>query len=1172
LLGIKETFVEGVEEKKNTQEALNWLCLHIPEHRLPRHLDAASNTFSVMFYPEALKDDLKALGSMTTPKKKKSGYVAGKLASQGYPIHRCKSVADKVVEQQKKDTDMRTLVAQALSILMCEMRGREEKPSVEHSNSKLSDVAEDEKDGLVAILGDDFRIQKLQTNEGEIWKLKIRPDKALQKKYRKNHGIKDLWEYEGWWCLFLSGQTSYPEELPPMWFEHEGLAAQQRLCIIHGISQKWDNDCLASTPMVYEIVEYLKAELPTLLTTDPPKPKKWLQDTSLDIVKDPKLSRKAGNGDSRRDAKGSRSFTKRKKRSRTEDERLLENLKSRNESKEYQTMKKYRENLPAFKERERIINTLNKNRVLVISGETGCGKSTQIPQFLLDQMIESKNGSLANVICTQPRRISAVGLATRVAEERQEKPGNTVGYRIRLESKVSKSTRLTFMTNGILLRQLGGGSLLEDVSHVVVDEVHERSVDIDILLLVLKSLLTINKDLCVVLMSATVDAETFQAYFDECPALGIPGRTFPVQKYFLTSVLDFTGYIPPKHTRVRVKPEDAESRVEELRSSLPSDIDYDFDAVEAAAMMNEADGSHTVDLDLTESLIWTILEGKAPRPRGMDGSKGRGGILVFLPGSYEITALVRMLERSARSRPGFRACSPDEKATRDRDTTIIWPLALHSALPIAQQGYVFRKTPRNTVKVVFATNIAETSITVTDITYVIDTGKVKEMRYDAARKMSMLVETFTSKAGCTQRAGRAGRVSEGVCFRLFTRRKWEKQMLSHQEPEIRRTGLEYLILQLKLFPLPSTSASKAEKVLTAEEALFLAIQPPPVESIRTSVTFLRKVGALEHGKDEKLTPLGRHLAKLPIGNVQVGKMVLLSAIFGCVSPIATIAAMLGAKSPFVSPNDKREEANAKRDEFKTAKSDHLTFYNVFLAYEEAAKEGQGAAKRFCTRNFLSISTLRTIGPTVGQYLQALSESGFLPGVSASVLRSRGSDAVPKQFNRNANIERVVQAVIAAGLYPNILKLKAPKLMIKTAHGAIQAENTARELKFYTKDKGRVFLHPRSVNFSQGNYESSWLAYSQIVQTSKMYVHDSTQITPYSILLFGDPPEIEVQRQAITVDKWIRFSAPGRIAVLVRALREELGKLLATKLEHPRTDVAGSPVTQAILKLIISNGY
>eukprot|EP00466_Bigelowiella_natans_P014090 jgi/Bigna1/145597/aug1.101_g20305 len=367
---------------------------------------------------------------------------------------------------------------------------------------------------------------------------------------------------------------------------------------------------------------------------------------------------------------------------------------------------------------------------------------------------------------------------------------------------------------------------------------------------------------------------------------------------------------------ITLKPEE---EVEELRELLPDAVADEYEACESAALTEEDDQKHSIDLDLVESLIWAILTGKAAKPESKKTSGG--GILVFLPGSYEINSLVKMMESSARSRSGFQPGLPGESSRGGGGVTTIWPLALHSALPIAQQEYVFKKTPRNTVKVVFSTNIAETSITVTDITYVIDTGKVKEMRYDAARKMSMLVETFTSRAASTQRSGRAGRVAEGVCYRLFSRRKWQKGMLSHQEPEIRRTGLDYLILQLKLFPLPSVRNDKGAKDLTAEEALSLAIQPPPTESIRSSVEFLRKIEALERGETENLTPLGRHLAKLPVGNVQVmsisrvGKMVLLSAILGCVSPIVTIAAMLTARSPFVSPSDKREEANAARDDF-----------------------------------------------------------------------------------------------------------------------------------------------------------------------------------------------------------------------------------------------------------------
>jgi len=361
-------------------------------------------------------------------------------------------------------------------------------------------------------------------------------------------------------------------------------------------------------------------------------------------------------------------------------------------------------------------------------------------------------------------------------------------------------------------------------------------------------------------------------------------------------------------------------------------------------------------------------------------------------------------------------------------------------------------------------------------------------------------------------------------------------------------------------------------VVNAEKALGKAIQPPSVDTIRSAVVFLKKVGALDT-TTEALTPLGAHLARLPVPNVQVGKIVIMSAVFGCVTPAVTIAAMLGAKSPFLSPSDAREEANKARDSFARGKSDHLTLFAVAEAYEQAAKGGIGAAKRFCQRNFLSFATMRVVTPTVNQYLQALAEGGFLgDSVSGHALRSKGTHAVPPQYNRHSSSDRLVSAVLCSGLYPNIVQIKAPKHMIKTAYGAVPAENTAKELKYYTRDHGRAFLHPRSINFTQNTYETVWLAYSLMMETSKMYIHDTTQVSPYALLLFGDMPEVDVQQKAIVVDKWIRFSAPGRIAVLVRALRDELKGLLSTKIEHPQTDVSASPVTHAILKLLISNGY
>mmetsp|Transcript_33946 Transcript_33946/g.82305 ORF Transcript_33946/g.82305 Transcript_33946/m.82305 type:complete len:401 (+) Transcript_33946:77-1279(+) len=400
-------------------------------------------------------------------------------------------------------------------------------------------------------------------------------------------------------------------------------------------------------------------------------------------------------------------------------------------------------------------------------------------------------------------------------------------------------------------------------------------------------------------------------------------------------------------------------------------------------------------------------------------------------------------------------------------------------------------------------------------------------------------------------------------------------MASHQEPEIRRTGLDYLILQLKLLPIPTSSSSSSSlATMTAEETLSLAIQPPSTEAIRASTEFLRKLGTIEPGEEERLTPLGRHLATLPVGNVQVGKMVLFGAILGCVTPIVTVAAMLGAKSPFVSPQEKREEANAARDRFKTGVSDHLTLYNVYRAFEEVAagRNGEREARKWCTRNFLSYSTLRVVGPTVRQYLQALGEAGFLEGVSPRELRSKGARAVPARFDRNAGDHRVLSAALCAGLYPNILQVRAPKQMIKTAFGAVQAANEARELKYFTRARERVFIHPRSVNFDRGSYDTSWLAYSSMMQTSKMYVHDCTQVHPYALLLFGDAPKVDALKRLVCVDGWIRFSAPGKIAVLMRELRDALKELLNTKIANPATNVASSPVVQVMLRLIAGNGH
>ncbi|ENN82303.1 hypothetical protein YQE_01321, partial [Dendroctonus ponderosae] len=526
-----------------------------------------------------------------------------------------------------------------------------------------------------------------------------------------------------------------------------------------------------------------------------------------------------------------------------EDERIIRDFSEKKLSSKYGEMLGARKKLPAWTLRNDILNFIQQSQVVVISGETGCGKSTQVPQFILDDWISNYNQKHLEIVCTQPRRISAIGVAERVANERLENAGSTVGYQIRLESKVSSRTRLTFCTTGILLRRLESEPTLPNVTHIIVDEVHERSDESDFLLLILKDLLPLRSDLKVILMSATLNAVLFSEYFGDIPVINIPGRTFPVEQYYLEDILEATGYI-------------LEDGSEYCRK-MKNDSEY-IDAVMAGNELtvikprdNIRDENLTVQQMMAryeETILMWIVNGSHDYPKS-------GTILVFLPGIGEITSLYDQLV-------------VHEEFGRRRRKYIVLPL--HSSLTSEEQAAIFSKPKNGERKIVISTNLAETSVTIDDCVFVIDSGKMKEKHFDSNRNMESLETVWVTQANGLQRKGRAGRVMPGV---------WS------------------------------------------------FIEPPIPENITSAIGRLQSVGAID--KADNLTPLGHHLASLPV-DVRIGKLMLYGAMFGCVDAALTIAACLSHKNPFVSPFGKRDEAHKKKMTFSAHFSDHIT---VLIAYK-----------------------------------------------------------------------------------------------------------------------------------------------------------------------------------------------------------------------------------------------
>ncbi|CAM9510077.1 unnamed protein product, partial [Heterosigma akashiwo] len=764
----------------------------------------------------------------------------------------------------------------------------------------------------------------------------------------------------------------------------------------------------------------------------------------------------------------------------------------------YQAMAGARALLPAAAAREEFLGHLRANQVVLVSGETGCGKTTQVPQFVLEEAHAA--GRPVKLAVCQPRRIAAVGVAARVAEEVGERVGGTVGYMIRGEARAGPATQLLFCTTGILLRRLQADPTLRGLTHLVVDEVHERHLDADFLLALLKTVLPRRPDLKVCLMSATLEAERFAGYLAAAarlapgrrlaPVLTIPGRTFPVREFYLEDVLERTGYMPRGGGGRGGGGPAAAAGGEGEAGEEGGEGEWSAATLEALGRLGP---DAAVDNAVVVELLRSLTAG---------GELGGGSVLVFMSGVPEITRLCQDLARIGG----------------------LWVLPLHGNLTPKDQQLVFKAAPPGQTKVVVSTNIAETSITIPDCTAVIDSGRVKQMVYDPAKQMPCLLEGWAAQDSMTQRKGRAGRVRAGVCYRLL--RAAVARFSAHTEPEMKRVPLDQLILQILSLDIGSPEAILAS-----------AIDPPSRDAIEAAMVSLSLVGALTEDK-KKLSPLGYHLAALPT-NAKIGKMLVYGAVLGCLDPILTIAAGLSTRSPFLKPktDEERQLWNAAQLKFSAAaggKSDHCA-----LAVAYAAWRAERRARAFCDRHGLSWFRLKEIEQLREQLARAVADLGF---------RGAATDCRAESW-------KVVKSAVCAGLYPSVVQVHRPsQKYAEMAHG-----------------NERVFIHPSSVNFSQAGYKCPWLVYNEKISTSKVFILDSTEVSPYALLLFGGKITVDALKGVVEVDEWIKFSAVGRIAALMKALRQQLDRLLTRKIEDPGLNISESEAINAAVEVILTSG-
>eukprot|EP00111_Clytia_hemisphaerica_P005132 TCONS_00014777-protein len=779
---------------------------------------------------------------------------------------------------------------------------------------------------------------------------------------------------------------------------------------------------------------------------------------------------------------------------------LKDDLKTKFQSQKFNQMLEFRKKLPSYQMRKEIMGTIAENQVCVIDGQTGCGKTTQVAQFILEDCIEKGRGSGCHIICTQPRRISAVSVAERVASERNEALGKSCGYQIRLDCKLPRDRgSILYCTTGILLQRLVSDPYMLNITHIILDEIHERDIMSDFLLIIIKDVIPHRPDLKVILMSATLNAEEFSQYFGNCPMLHIPGFTFPVQEHYLEDTLSMINYRVHMRAQQPQKIFHGKQRYEQQRErDQLVDYLYSIENKYAPDVLETIENMDfkQIDVSLVAQLIQHICS-----------NFDDGAVLVFLPGWGDITKLHDLLMKN----PVFRS-----------DRFVVIPL--HSMLPTASQKQIFETPPVGVRKIVIATNIAETSITIPDVVYVINGGKTKVQAYDVDVNVSSLMPQWGSKASARQRRGRAGRVKAGVCFHLFTQYHWDN-FADYTLPEILRTPLESLCLQIKQLRLGRV-----------EEFLSKAMQSPEQKAIENAIKSLKQMGAFDD--HEELTALGYHLARLPVVP-RVGRMILFGAIFSCLDPVLTIAGSLDFKEPFYIPLHKEREADEKRRELaKRSQSDYIMLVNAFKGWEDAKRHQN--AREYCWRYFLSESTLRMIENMKKQFAQLLYDIGFLSSPQVK-------DPKANCFSNNT---KLVKAVMCAGLYPHVIKIVPPHNQYK------KPNQPSRPPKLYTEQYGRVKIHPKSVNEKETNYESLWMVYHKIMKSTSLFVHDCSVVTPFALLFFGGTITFKQEEgmDTICVDDIIKFHSPLKIANLVKRLRVELDGLLSKKITTPSVEL------------------
>jgi HrpA-like RNA helicase len=735
--------------------------------------------------------------------------------------------------------------------------------------------------------------------------------------------------------------------------------------------------------------------------------------------------------------------------------RLLADLDAYQTADRVKAIREQRHSLPVQQKAGDVLVKIELNQVTIVMAATGSGKTTQIPQMLFDDYILRGEGAKCNIFCTQPRRIAAISVAQRVAKERGERVGETVGYQVRFEAKTPQPNgSITFCTTGVFLRRLqsalgdsnASNSFLDSLTHIVVDEVHERDVETDLLLVVIKRLLAERKrmgkkEIKLVLMSATIDPTLFQNYFTEpppslkpAPVVEVPGRSFPVDKHYLEETIAHL-----QSQRLTHRDGAWVFQEKNVRDYLERELNQGGGIVKRVingAPGAEAEASDAIDdLELPYPLISLMIADVINR-------SDDGHVLVFMPGWEEIKAVNTILQ-DTRSRPLL--------GLDFNDSSRFEVHILHSSIPVAEQQAVF-DPPRDPSirRIILSTNIAETSVTIPDVVYVVDTGRVKEKRYDPERHLSSLVSAWVGTSNLNQRAGRAGRHRPGEYYGVLSKARYD-QLNVNQTVEMKRTDLSNVVMHIKALDIPG---------MEVEDVLDAAIEPPAPERVRAAMEKLFMVGALDQSK--ALTSLGHVLLQLPV-DAAMGKMCLYGAFFRCLDPTLTLAAVLTNRDPFMAPMALKREADAVKDSWcpPDFRSDALTVLRAYTHWWDMQGRGDyQAANRFCSDNFLSKITLLQIQQVKEHLFSSLEKAGIIdvtlgsaasarapaprahgvPTGPASRMRSHLTETSP-ELNVNSGSTPLLAALIALASTPNFA-IRSSEKVFRTSQDKVRCAETA----------------------------------------------------------------------------------------------------------------------------------